>query len=151
AKKRISVKASQRSLRVELCCARARNSAAIGHGAGGRAVAVNTIGAGAEHHDGLPCDLLSAIESELLIASAYAAPLSHIDRDFSAGDEAYARGSAAQLAQASQQVVGGASVVPVIARVIHHHLEPECRGFGSGGFLRRAVGEHGPPAGVGKG
>src|SRR5215472_18068700 len=64
---------------------------AVGNRARGETVAVDAIGAGAEHGDVFSGNLGGAAERELLVASAYAA-VGQFDGDFSAGKQAHAFG-----------------------------------------------------------
>ena len=151
--KRISIEAGERlphgfgasGTGIDLTTAGTKEGAAIDYGSGGRTVAVDAVGAGAQHGNVLSRYLFGAGEGELLVASADAT-VADGHGHLAAGDQADARYCAAQFAQAVEQVVGGFVVGPVVAGVIDFDGETGagggCGGFIDGHFVR----EHGPPA-----
>src|SRR5208283_595138 len=119
--------------------------AAVDHGSSGGTVAVNAIGAGAEHGNIVSRYLFGAGESELLVAPARAA-IAYGDSYLAAGDQTDARHFAAKLPKTVEQVRGGLVVGPIVAGVIDFDGETGahcvCGSLIDGNFIR----EHGPPA-----
>src|ERR1019366_9180032 len=123
----------------------AGNGAAIDYGAGGGTVAVDAVGAGAQHGNVVSRYWFGAGEGELLIASADAA-VADGHGHLAAGDQTDARYGAAQFVQTIEQVGGGFVVGPVVAGVIDFDGETGAGG-GYGSFIDGdLVREHGPPA-----
>ena len=122
-----------------------KDGTAIDYGAGGRTVAVDAVGAGAQHGNVVSRYLFGAGEGELLVASADAT-VADGHGHLAAGDQADARYGAAQFAQTVEQVGGGFVVGPVVAGVIDFNGETGAGG-GYGSFIDgHFVREHGPPA-----
>ena len=107
----------------------------VGDGPGRLGVAVDAVGAGAEHGQALAHILLQfqrAGHDKLLVAAPGAGGAVERHRDFADGDEAEPRVDGAQGVKALQQVAGGVGVVPVVATVIHRGVVA--------GFLRQGAG-----------
>src|SRR4029077_15261939 len=85
-------------------------------------VAVDAVAAGAHDRDVFAGNFLGAGQGKLLIAAPGTA-VRHFHGHFPAGDQADSRNTFTKLAQAFEQVVGGAVVVPVIATVVDFDRE----------------------------
>ena len=82
-KKRVGIKTGQVDTWVQSAGFGALQSAAVHDRSGGGAIAVNPVGARAEHGNGFAGDFRRAGQGELLIASAYAS-IFHLHRNFAA-------------------------------------------------------------------
>ena len=110
----------------------------------GLGVAVDAVGAGAEHGKTLALVLLQverAGHDELLVAPAGARGAVHGYGDFADRDEAEARMDGAQRVEALEQVAGGVGVVPVVATVVDHGVVAGFFGQGAGVFDQVVAGE----------
>src|SRR6266852_4857387 len=120
-------------------------SAAIDYAAGGRSIAVDAVGAGAQHGNVVSRYWFGAGQRELLIASADAS-VADGHGHLAARDQTDAGNFASQFAQTGEQVGGSFFVGPVVAGVIDFDGETGAGGasgsFIAGNFVR----EHGPPA-----
>src|SRR5713226_3728596 len=125
--------------------ANTKNGAAIDYGSRGRAVAVDAVGAGAQHGYVLSRDRFGVGKGELLIASA-GASVADGHGHLAAGDQTDARDFASQVAQTVEQVGGCFVVGPVVAGVIDFDGETGAGGGGGGFIDGYFVGEYGPPA-----
>src|SRR6266700_1656884 len=87
---------------------------AVGYGSGGGAVAVDAVCPGAEHHNIFSGNLLRAVKSKVLVASAAAGVGGHFYRDLAAGDNAGLGRAAPQNTHTVQQVISRAGKVPIV-------------------------------------
>ena len=116
----------------------------IGDGPGRLGVAVDAIGAGAEHGEPLAriaLQLQRAGHDKLLVAAAGAGGAVECHRHLADRDQAEPRVDGAQGVEALQQIAGGVGVVPVVAGVVHHHVEAGLLRQGAGVFRQVVAGE----------
>src|SRR5204863_136001 len=92
-------------------------------GSAGRTVAVNPVCPCAQHRDVFSGDSFRAGKCKLLVAASNSA-VCHFDGNFSARNQAHAFGVSSQLAQAREEIIGCANIIPIIATVINLNCEP---------------------------
>src|SRR5207253_8982495 len=98
-------------------------SGAISNSSCGRAVAVSPVCLCAEHRDVFSGDSFRAGKCKLLVAASNSA-VCHFDGNFSARIQPHAFGASSQLAQACEEMIRCANVIPIIATVINLNCEP---------------------------
>src|SRR5271157_6204510 len=115
---RKGVELRERRRHIEAVLRGALNRGAVHERARSFTVAIDAVGACAQHGNVFARDLLRAIKREVLIATADARIRTHLNSDFAAGDETGARYAAPQLAQPPQQMIGSTLVIPVVATIV---------------------------------
>src|SRR5579864_1735499 len=142
---RIRIEVLQCFARIQASCLRAHERAAIRNRARCGTVTVNSVRPRAEYRYLLSCDSVRAGQGKLLIPPA-SSPIHNLHRNLSAGKKAHAPELLPELRELFQQILGGALVIPVVARVVHaRHKTSLLRGKPRR-LYHTLIGENWPPA-----